>query len=256
MNYIISTSTDVGNSKQTNQDSCYASVIQTAQGPMAFAVLCDGMGGLSQGEIASDTVVRMFKKWANDRLPVLTANGVQENEIAREWNYLTGSVNEEIKKYGNSQGIKLGTTLTAILLTQNRYYIINVGDTRAYEIGTLAVQLTKDHTLVEREVQRGAITAEQALIDPRRSILLQCIGASEHIAPDFFSDEILPDAVYMLCSDGFRHEISQEELFQYLNPAVMCSSQEMKQQIDELIRLNKERMEKDNITCVAIRAYC
>lgn len=93
--------------------------------------------------------------------------------------------NKELrKKCGLASG--LGTTVTAILLTKNRYYIINVGDTRAYEISDNVTVMTRDHSVVAREIEQGIITPEQAKNDVRRSVLLQCIGASEEVYPDMF----------------------------------------------------------------------
>lgn len=83
----------------------------------------------------------------------------------------------------------VGTTVTALLLTESRYYIINVGDTRAYEITDRVKLLTKDQTVVEREVDLGNITPEEAEFDSRRSVLLQCVGASDDVYPDMFLDK-------------------------------------------------------------------
>ena len=85
--------------------------------------------------------------------------------------------NEKIKLYGKRCGLAsgLGTTVTALLLTEQRYYIINVGDTRAYEIGDHVALLTKDQTVVAREVELGNLTQVEAETDPRRSVLLQCV---------------------------------------------------------------------------------
>ena len=73
--------------------------------------------------------------------------------------------------------------------------------------------------------------------------------------PDMFFGETKKDAVYMLCSDGFRHEISSEEIHQYLNPDRMQETSQMKQNMDALIEINKRRRERDNISVVSIRTY-
>ena len=71
-----------------------------------------------------------------------------------------------------------------MLLTQTRYYIMNVGDSRAYELTDGLKQLTNDQTFVAREVALGNMTPEQALVDERRNVLLQCVGASDEVYPD------------------------------------------------------------------------
>ena len=255
MNCIVAASTDIGIVKNTNQDSFYAKAVETNRGKIAFAILCDGMGGLEKGEVASATVVNAFKKWTENRLPVLCEKGITDAEIANDWTNIAKTYNEKIKSYGKMNGVTLGTTLTAILITQTRYYIINVGDTRAYELYNEAKVLTKDQTVVAREVELGHITQEQAETDSRRNVLLQCIGASDEVYPDMFFGDTKTDAVYMLCSDGFRHEITGEEIFAQLQPAVMLSEDTMKNNMMALIDINKQRQERDNITVVTIRTF-
>lgn len=255
MNFIVSAATDIGLTKQTNQDSYAVRVCSTNRGKMVFAILCDGMGGLEKGEVASASVVRGFLKWAEERLPVLSREPIADAMIRKEWVDLAVSYNERIRAYGQRGGIHLGTTLTAMLLTRERYYVINVGDTRAYEIADAVRVITKDQTVVAREVEWGNLTEEQAERDPRRSVLLQCIGASPEVYPDLFFGDVLPNAVYMLCSDGFRHEISREEIYRGLNPRVMLDAGGMEQNMRDLIALDKQRRERDNITVITVRTF-
>lgn len=255
MNFIVSATTDIGLRKNTNQDSYHVRMIRSKQGKIVFAVLCDGMGGLAKGEVASASLVNAFCKWAEESLPALCENEIQYSELRNEWGYIVKEYNEKIKIYGKKCGVSMGTTVTAMLLTENRYFIVNVGDTRAYEIKDGIKLLTKDQTVVAREVELGNLTPEQAERDPRRSVLLQCVGASDEVYPDLFFGTIEKDAVYMLCSDGFRHEISEQEIYAYLNPGVMTSTTEMKQNMDSLIELNKQRLEQDNITAITIRTF-
>lgn len=255
MNYLLSASTNIGLSKNINQDSYSARIVSTNLGKMVFAVLCDGMGGLAKGEVASATVVRAFIKWAENRLPVLAQKNFTDNEIRDDWTGIVTDYNEKIKLYGKKCAVSLGTTLTAMLITDKKFYIINVGDTRAYEISDSLYLLTRDQTVVEHEVSLGQITSEQAKIDPRRSVLLQCIGASDNVYPEMFFGSVKQNAVYMLCSDGFRHEISEQEIFDYMNPGAMTGTEIMKNNIDSLIAINMQRNEKDNISVIAIRSY-
>lgn len=257
MDFIVSAATDIGTTKSTNQDSFTVCVYNTAIGKIAFAVLCDGMGGLAKGEVASASLVNAFKKWGDNRLPILCANGITENAVRDEWTAIVTQYNEKIKVYGKKCGLVsgLGTTITAILMAGARYYIINVGDTRAYEISDGVRVLTKDQTVVAREVELGNLTPEQAKKDSRRSVLLQCVGASDEVYPDLFFGDIKVNATYMLCSDGFRHEITEDEIHNYLNPAVMIDSDKMKQNMMSLIEINKQRYERDNISVVTIRTF-
>lgn len=255
MNFIVSATTDIGLTKSTNQDSFNVRVFSTMQGKVVLAVLCDGMGGLAKGEVASASLVNAFCKWADNKLPILCEGEITDADIRADWVGIATEYNEKIKSYAASCGTNMGTTVTALLLTEKRYYIINVGDTRAYEIADAVTVLTKDQTVVAREVELGNLTPEEAERDSRRSVLLQCIGASDEVYPDMFFGDTKLNAVYMLCSDGFRHEITEDEIHQYLNPNVMVDADGMKQNMDALIELNKQRQERDNISVVSIRTF-
>lgn len=255
MNFIVSASTDVGTVKKNNQDSLRVKVLTINGEKLVFAVLCDGMGGLSKGELASASVVKAFDRWAMERLPSLCAAGTVGDGIRAEWSRVFMEYNEKIKDYGKKSAIQLGTTAVVLLLYRERYYIGNVGDSRAYEIMQEARVLTKDQTLVAREVEQGQLTEAEAERDARRSVLLQCIGASDMVYPDFFSGEMQKDAVYMLCSDGFRHEVSGEEIYAYFRPERMVSAETMQENERALIALNKQRNERDNISVITIRTF-
>ncbi len=255
MNYIISANTDIGTVKSTNQDSLSVKVINTSIGRMSFAILCDGMGGLAKGEVASASVIRAFDEWVNNELPHLCGAPIDGNIIKAQWEKILLDQNNLIKSYGARQGVKLGTTAVVMLLTDNQYFIMNVGDSRAYEFTEVMTQLTNDQTFVAREVALGNMTPEQAEVDERRSVLLQCIGASEEVYPDFFVGETQQNATYMLCSDGFRHEITPDEIYEKFQPGVLMDDLTMNQNTLELIELNKRRNERDNISVVLIRTF-
>jgi len=255
MNFILAAETDKGIVKATNQDSFGAKVFSTCIGSVVFAVMCDGMGGLSRGELASATVVSKLMQWASDRLPVLCEDGLKEDVLCTEWTALVSLCNDKIKEYGDSQGISLGTTLTALLLTEYRCYVLNVGDSRIYQVTDDVAVLTEDHSLVAREIAMGNLTEEAAKTDSRRGVLLQCIGASEQVYPDIFSGNTVNNAVYFLCTDGFIHEITKAEIYSGLNPSCMTDAVSMKANMRRLIEVNKARMERDNISVLAIRSY-
>ncbi len=255
MNYIVSANTDIGTVKNTNQDSLSVKVFNTPIGRMSFAVLCDGMGGLAKGEVAAASVIRAFDEWARNELPRLCGAPLDENVIRAQWEKLLLGQNGLIKSYGARQGVRLGTTAVVLLLTDTRYFIANVGDSRAYEITDTVTQLTTDQTFVAREVALGNMTPEQAETDARRSVLLQCIGASEEVFPEFIVGEAAVGATYMLCSDGFRHEITAAEIFEKFQPGALMSATEMDRNAVELIELNKQRSERDNISVALIRTF-
>lgn len=255
MDFIISASTDIGIKKQTNQDSLTVKKIDTPAGKMVLAVLCDGMGGLSNGEVASASLIRAFEKWLYVDFALAFENSFDINFVSQTWNKMVVEMNNKIKQYGQQHGISLGTTVAAMLITEDQYCILNVGDSRVYEISDNLYQITNDQTLVAKEISEGILTPQEAETDPRRSVLLQCCGASMEIVPEFHYGQTKKDAAYMLCSDGFRHMISPEEIYMTLNFSTAFDEVTIKNNIDYLIDLNKQRMENDNISAILIRTF-
>ena len=99
----------------------------------------------------------------------------------------------------------------------------------------------------------GRMTYEEAMNSPQRNVLLQCIGASDFIEPDFFTGEVSQNQVYFLCSDGFRHVISEAEIYDNLNPNVVFDEAGLLDRGVYLTELDKSRMERDNITVVMVK---
>ena len=172
---------------------------------------------------------------------------------AAEVETIIKQLNEKIISYGETAKVKLGTTFTALIILNNKYYLAQIGDSRAYHITETVTRLTEDQTLVAREVARGNITEEQAKIDPRRNVLLQCVGATKEMDIVFSSGEFQENTVFMLCSDGFYHQISESELAENLCPEALNSNQQMKEKIVELVELVKARKEVDNISVIAAK---
>lgn len=255
MNFLISATTDIGTTKSTNQDSLSVKIINTSQGRMVFAILCDGMGGLDKGEVASASVIHAFDKWVQEELPSLSNTPIEDYVLRAQWEKIITEQNNIIKTYGARQGVRLGTTVVAMLITDGRYYILNVGDSRAYELADTIQQLTTDQTFIAREVALGNMTMEEALQDERRNVLLQCVGASDAVYPEMFFGDTKENAVYMLCSDGFRHEITPEEIYEKLQPAALLDNNMMNVNATALIELNKAREERDNISVALVRTF-
>lgn len=252
MDFYISSITDIGTKKCVNQDCIFADQFDTPIGRVAFAVLCDGMGGLEHGEVASALIVTAFAKWAYIALPALACAPIEDHTIRREWTSLIAQLNTQIRQYGSQHGFNVGSTVTALLLTQKRYFILNIGDSRAYEIGAAVTQLTDDHTVVADEVRLGNMTPEQAEMAPMKNVLTRCVGVKEQTYPDLFFGTPKKDTVYMLCSDGFRHCVSTGELREFLFAKNSNDPERMKVQMETLVGLNKQRGETDNISVITI----
>lgn len=252
MKYTVAADTDIGPRKETNQDSILVKHGQFQGEELVMAVICDGMGGLDRGELASATVIRAFDKWFNEELP-RELHQMDMLVIGGKWEKLIKELNEQIGKYGAMFGVELGTTFSGILIAQEQYVLVHVGDSRIYHIDRELTQLTRDQTFVEREVERGTMTVEAAKRDRRRNLLLQCIGASKDVKPEIkfgFAEQ----GVYLLCSDGFRHEVSNLELTERLAPGRQGNRREMEENIRFVIDLVKSRGERDNISAVLVKA--
>lgn len=254
MEFYIATVTDAGTKRSVNQDCIFAERFDTPIGRMAFAVLCDGMGGHEHGEVASAFLAAAFAKWMYNTLPGLASAPIADHTIREEWTALIAQQNAQIRQYGLQRGITVGSTVTALLLTQKRYYILNIGDSRAYEIGAAVTQLTNDHTVVADEVRLGNMTPEQAEFAPMKNVLTRCVGVSELVYPDMFFGIPRENTVYMLCSDGFRHCVSASELHEFLFVKNSNDPEQMKTQAEALVELNKRRGETDNISVITIFA--
>lgn len=253
MKFIVSADTDVGISKQTNQDSLCVKVAETPAGQVVMAILCDGMGGLAKGELASATVIRAFSDWFERELPWLMEKADMPG-LARSWDDLTKLLNARILEHGKMYQAALGTTLTGLLMIDRQYLYFHVGDSRLYKIKAGATQITEDQTVVNREIRRGELSLKDAKTDPRRNVLLQCVGALPTVVPETGYGVVEPDTVFMLCSDGLYHEITKSEILESLNPAKMRDKADLQKGARRLIDTAKKRMERDNISVIAIKA--
>lgn len=263
--------TDKGAVKESNQDSYLIKVASTPLGDVALAVIADGMGGLSKGELASAHVVRTMDEWFENKFPdYLEAMGSSvaglERLVEAQLNGLVQELNLAILKYGWAKRKTLGTTFTALLCVGSRYSIAHVGDSRVYEIAPKGVvQLTEDQTFVQQELSAGRITEEEAKNHPRRNVLLQCLGAYREVDPQIVSGTLSKGATYLLCSDGFRHELSSEEIGRNFSAEALadCWQSEsdsnglnryklVEQKIQQLVQEIERRGEKDNITAIVL----
>lgn len=252
MRFSATADTDIGISKNTNQDSVLIKHAAYDDDEALMAIVCDGMGGLSKGELASATVIQAFSKWFDESLPY-ELDDVNMDVIGGKWSLMLKDLNVKIAEYGKKTGESLGTTFSGILFIGDQYVIVHVGDSRVYHIDSSLHQLTTDQTFIAREVRRGTITPEQAKTDKRRNLLLQCVGASAVVDPQV-SFGIAEKGAYLICSDGFRHEISEEEIYESLNPINLINKQAMHNNIKYLIEQVKSRKEKDNISAILIKA--
>ena len=195
MKLLSAACSDRGIKKKINQDSLLVRSAMTKEGEILLAAVCDGMGGLEKGEVASGEVIRALVRWFEETLPLLLSGeqekkGVGERRkraIAKSLESLIQEENQMISVYGKEKNLLLGTTVSAVLLIAGWYLIVHVGDSRVYGLTEDVQQLTKDQTYVQREIDAGRLTKEQARQHPRRNVLLQCVGVQEKITPEWKS---------------------------------------------------------------------
>lgn len=217
--------------REGNEDSGYA-------GPRLLAI-ADGMGGQAAGEVASSEVISTLVQ-LDDDVPgsdLLTSLGTA---VQRANDQLRVMVEEDPQLEG------MGTTLTALLWTGQRLGLVHVGDSRAYLLrdGVLT-QITQDHTWVQRLVDEGRITEEEATTHPQRSLLMRALGSGDHVEPDLSIREVRAGDRYLICSDGLSgvvsHQTMEETLASYQGP---------QETIQDLIQLALRGGGPDNITCI------
>ncbi|MEU9290398.1 Stp1/IreP family PP2C-type Ser/Thr phosphatase [Streptomyces sp. NPDC048275] len=217
--------------REGNEDSGYA-------GPRLLAI-ADGMGGQAAGEVASSEVISTIVA-LDDDVPgsdILTSLGTA---VQRANDQLRMMVEEDPQLEG------MGTTLTALLWTGQRLGLVHVGDSRAYLLrdGVLT-QITQDHTWVQRLVDEGRITEEEATTHPQRSLLMRALGSGDHVEPDLSIREVRAGDRYLICSDGLSgvvsHQTMEETLASYQGP---------QETVQLLIELALRGGGPDNITVI------
>lgn len=256
MDYQITSVTDTGKVRETNQDRLCCLQAYYGEIPVILGAVCDGMGGLSHGELASGEMAGRLNQWFSRTLPSLLEQGEKDESILNQLEQVILQVNAYLYKYGVDNGIALGTTVTVFVGIGNRCLIVHVGDSRVYLLrdGRL-LQLTKDHSLVQHEIDEGRLKPEEAENSPHQNVLLQCIGAVLEVHPQKLVGVVEPDDAFILCSDGFRHVLTGEEIASYLIAnGGLTSEKEMERRLRSIVDLNIERGETDNISAILIRS--
>lgn len=244
--------TDVGLRKNVNQDSACAMVADTGNGSVCMVVVCDGMGGISKGEYASQTVVHEFIHWFESNLHGCLMEKAVLDHVEKEWAELLIRMDEQLRVYGNMNGIKVGTTATCMLFWKKWYLLAQSGDSRAYQIGRTIKQISEDQSFVQQQVKNGNLTAQEAIRHPKRNLLTNCIGSSRPSVPVFSRGRLERNSYYMLCTDGFVHEMSLKEMFDFLAPKENPLLGALQKNLKRMTELLKKRGERDNITALVV----
>lgn len=246
----IASATDVGRMRDHNEDSIGVDT------DLGLAVLADGMGGYSAGEVASGIAVAMLMTGLRTALvrkdPQLALqNGGEPVGVALLRDGI-GRANASILQAaeGQSQYSGMGTTLVTALFHDDRVAVGHVGDSRLYRLrGDAFEQITRDHSLLQEQIDRGLLTRDQARRSQNKNLVTRALGIDPGVAVEIHVHVVLSGDIYLMCSDGLSDMVSDEDMH------LALSSLRDKPQLaaDHLVRIANDHGGRDNISVVLVR---
>jgi serine/threonine protein phosphatase PrpC len=230
---------DVGMRRNNNEDSMFV------DSDAGFFVVADGMGGHAAGEVASKIAVETV----SGRLGELPADSSDDAVRA--------SMRSAIVEAGqiiytqardNPEQAGMGTTVTALVLSNDgRYVVGHIGDSRAYRLrGGSLERLTRDHSLVQEQLDQGLLTTERARGHPLCHILTRALGTVKHVSPDVYSGAYEVGDIYLLASDGLTDMLSEEDIGD-----ILADADSLEAGVEALVASANDAGGNDNITAVA-----
>ena len=246
MRFLATADTDIGLVKTTNQDSLLIKHAKSPLGEIVMAIVCDGMGGLDKGEIASAVVIRRFDRWFNEELPVELEH-LDLKVIGGKWSLLLKELNSKISEYASRTNSTMGTTFTGILLIDGKYVAAHVGDSRLYLINDDIRQITMDHSLVEELIRSGQLERNKGRNHPEKNIITRAMGSRDEALPDFFEIGLSPGDRILMCSDGLSNMVENDELRD-----IVRENEDVREAVDALVERANYYGGNDNISAVVI----
>lgn len=237
--YTAAALSDRGRKRPSNEDAFGFSIEH------GVYVVCDGMGGAAAGEIASSIAV-------DEVLKRLTSRGEAGGSLPGLAELAVSGANGAIfsRAQRNQRLNGMGTTLVALVVSERRAWVLNVGDSRCYRLreGGLE-QLTLDHSLVEEQVRLGRMSESEALRSPLRNVITRALGTQNSVTPDCFEVQAEPGDLFMLCSDWLTRELPDKAI-----EAILRCKGDLQERCARLIEAAKKAGGHDNITCVLVQA--
>ena len=235
--------TDPGETRTQNQD---AYLIEQLDKHTLLCVVCDGMGGAKSGNVASTLAADVFtqevkRTWTPDmdqeRLDQMLEAAVKLANF---------TVYDQAQQFPEFDG--MGTTLVALLIHGKTATIVNVGDSRAYLVGSNGIlQITTDHSLVQMMIAQGELTPEKAKYYPSKNLITRAIGTEAHVNCDIFHRRVEKGTFYLLCTDGLSNLLDDQEiLFE------VAHGGDKTQCCERLLDIAKKRGAPDNVTSVLV----
>jgi protein phosphatase len=243
--------TDTGRVRAQNEDAVAASAEH------GYAILADGMGGYRAGEVASLMAVATLEAALQEGIDLLRTETLESE--AECLNQISELIVAAIRK-ANSSILKLsheepdcegmGTTLVAAVACNDHITIAHVGDARAYRFraGVLE-QLTKDHSLLQEQIDAGLISPEQARASSNRNLVTRAVGVDADLAIEIHSYQVVPNDIYLLCSDGLSDMLEDV----VIQDVLATESTSLDNACDILVNRANESGGHDNISVVVMR---
>jgi PPM family protein phosphatase len=220
-------------------------------------IVSDGIGGEEHGEIAStlavDTVVRHLLEAENRQTAPLYVD--PRSDLSDRTNRLRSAVtlaNRKIVEAASGQPEKnrMGATIVAAWLQDERVSLVHVGDSRAYLLrGGSLEQLTADHSLVAEQVRRGVLTPQEAETSQLQSVLIRALGSGEQVDADADEFLLLEDDTLLLCSDGLTRMVTDPEI-----ASTLMTIEPAQAAAERLVELANDYGGQDNVTVIVVRA--
>jgi PPM family protein phosphatase len=237
--------TDTGRARSNNEDSV------SVDAANALAVLADGMGGYNAGEIASG-MATSFIQTELGRWLVEVGGSATDPEVRRAMDICVDNANRAIFNAANAnpQYAGMGTTLVVAVFRGTRALIGHVGDSRAYRLrGGRLMQMTRDHSLLQEQIDAGLITPEQASFSANKNLVTRAVGVEDTVLLEIHQHEVHPGDLYLMCSDGLSDMLDDETLSQLLQ-----GYDALDEMGAALIAAANDAGGKDNIAVVLARA--
>ena len=233
--------TDVGKVRANNED-CYAFLSLAADA--SLAIVCDGMGGIEGGEIASSIAVETIQK----KVEIAFSPKMKPAAMERMLVAAITAANYQIFDYALKHDlVGMGTTVVAAIIKDDCYIIAYDGDSRAYLLNDSIRQITSDHTYLNELYRMGKITLEEMQTDPRKNIITRALGVSEEIDVDTLIDDFGTGDTLLLCSDGLTNCLSDAQILE------IFQTQQFETIPQVLIDKANENGGTDNITAALIQ---
>ena len=234
---------DIGRERQLNEDFYYASADTDK---IKLFILADGMGGYNGGEVASKLSVESIRKYVYKNLDATIADEEYIKELLTEaLKYANKVVFSESKGSESLNG--MGTTTDCCLIFKRKLYIAHIGDSRVYRIrNDYMRKLTKDHSYVQQLLDEGKISKEEAIVHPKKNMLLKALGCTEEIEPDIIVKNFQKDDILVMCSDGLSNMLSEEDIKNIIKEDINVAA-------EGLVEKANDNGGLDNITVIIVK---